>query len=157
MGFDKDFIQTEKVCVKNNLVCPICLELLEDPKDLKGCQHTFCHRCISLWIGKFGFDAECPVCRHGIKSISDVVETHRFIRNALSEIEFKCSFGCGKVVSHEKYRKHIQFCQDNPSNFIECICKLKLQRYKLDAHQDSCVAHLKQKLVSLFLKNLLII
>ena len=147
MGFDKDFIQTGKVCVENDLECPICLELLENPVDLKGCQHTFCNDCICPMWGICPLS--CPLCRHDIKDTSDIVPTHRFLRNTLSKIQLKCSHGCGKIFSHENYREHIRSCDDNPENFIECACKSKFPKYEFLAHKDSCMAYLQKKLVSL--------
>ena len=52
--------------VYRNLQCPICLELLSDPKQL-SCTHTFCKKCLSDML-EFPSKNEantllCPICR----------------------------------------------------------------------------------------------
>ena len=51
--------------VKEEVTCPICLELLKDPVSA-DCDHIFCRACITLNYesskGKEGEDI-CPVCR----------------------------------------------------------------------------------------------
>ena len=52
--------------VTRNLQCPVCLELLSDPKQL-SCSHTFCKKCIGdiliCSIQKNENILACPICR----------------------------------------------------------------------------------------------
>ncbi|XP_067910163.1 E3 ubiquitin/ISG15 ligase TRIM25-like [Heterodontus francisci] len=51
---------------KEELACPICLELLSDPVTA-NCGHNFCSKCIEgVWseAGKLHQDIQCPQCRH---------------------------------------------------------------------------------------------
>lgn len=44
------------------LDCPVCLQMLDDPRTLIGCQHSICFNCIEILRGKWNV-VKCPVCR----------------------------------------------------------------------------------------------
>ena len=50
----------------DELQCPICMDMLQEPCSLGNCQHTFCRKCI---VDVIGTDDErtgqvkCPICR----------------------------------------------------------------------------------------------
>eukprot|EP01043_Picozoa_sp_COSAG02_P037306 COSAG02_NODE_2789_length_8024_cov_8.486183_3_plen_411_part_00 len=44
------------------LMCPVCLETVEDPHVLPQCGHTFCKRCID-GVAQGGSTLRCPTCR----------------------------------------------------------------------------------------------
>lgn len=52
------------VNIKEEVTCPICLELLTEPMSL-DCGHTFCQACITAnnRESMIGQDSSCPVCR----------------------------------------------------------------------------------------------
>ena len=39
--------------------CSICTELMDEPTALIPCMHTFCKKCIDLWMTKA---KTCPMC-----------------------------------------------------------------------------------------------
>ena len=44
--------------------CPICLEILKDPRTLNNCMHTFCYLCIAKVLeSRGGYTAQCPLCK----------------------------------------------------------------------------------------------
>lgn len=47
--------------MKENLMCPIHLDLLENAKTLP-CQHVVCEECMALWVSKKG-ELLCPTCK----------------------------------------------------------------------------------------------
>ncbi|XP_051935021.1 E3 ubiquitin-protein ligase TRIM35-like [Hippocampus zosterae] len=47
--------------VEDNLQCPLCLEIFQDPV-LLPCSHTLCDGCLRQWRKEKG-DLSCPVCR----------------------------------------------------------------------------------------------
>ena len=153
MGLDKSAIASDRVPLKNlNVVCSICTDILVDPVDLLDCQHTFCKQCIAQWIegkrnrtGRSGnLNVPCPDCRRPIKNRKDVVQAHRFIRNTLSEMEFKCSH-CENTFGYGQYRNHVEECEDNPVNFVKCACEFTLKKSELGSHQENCLPHWKKK------------
>ena len=49
--------------VSRNLQCPVCLELLSDPKQLM-CTHTFCKECLNAILKMSSHTSlTCPICR----------------------------------------------------------------------------------------------
>ena len=51
--------------LRQELACPICMELFRNPVSLVPCQHTFCELCIIpvLQAAVAQQQAHCPVCR----------------------------------------------------------------------------------------------
>lgn len=47
--------------LRNELLCPICLEILKRTMTTKECLHRFCHDCIITAL-RSG-NKECPTCR----------------------------------------------------------------------------------------------
>lgn len=46
--------------------CPVCLEVMDDPVNVKACLHKFCNKCIEKYIRVK--KKECPTCRTPIGS-----------------------------------------------------------------------------------------
>lgn len=49
--------------------CPICVEILENPKYLP-CLHTFCEKCIKSLMESRKSKINCPICRYEIEKPS---------------------------------------------------------------------------------------
>jgi hypothetical protein len=47
------------------LKCAICLEIMNDPTNVKHCNHKFCASCIEKYIRA---EKKCPSCRVGVGS-----------------------------------------------------------------------------------------
>ena len=47
--------------IASGLACPICFEILDDPKQL-ACGHTFCRKCLDE-LRRSSSQLNCPVCR----------------------------------------------------------------------------------------------
>ncbi|XP_071833891.1 uncharacterized protein [Apostichopus japonicus] len=46
--------------IRDSLICPICLDLLENAKTLP-CQHVVCKECLEQWMASKG-ELRCPTC-----------------------------------------------------------------------------------------------
>ena len=63
----------------DELLCPICLDLLHRPHSLQPCQHLFCDPCLRrLAIARIH---KCPVCRSPIKDCHLDQELHDSIED----------------------------------------------------------------------------
>ncbi|XP_063962199.1 transcription intermediary factor 1-beta-like [Lytechinus pictus] len=108
-----------------NLQCPICLELLDDPKQL-SCEHTFCKRCVHDLLACSSRSVEnclkCPVCQ----STTDVGGS--IIGNLNTNVPLKCLL--------EEYRSKKGLCE-------MCDKKAKAKLYCRDCEKEMCRACLK--------------
>lgn len=59
--YDETEIAVSPKVLQNELMCPICLDILKNTMTTKECLHRFCHDCIitALRAG----NKECPTCR----------------------------------------------------------------------------------------------
>ena len=49
--------------VPDNLICPVCLDLLHDPFETIPCKHVFCETCLRRLGMKSAMNTSCPLCR----------------------------------------------------------------------------------------------
>ena len=66
------------------LLCPICLDLLHRPHSLQPCQHLFCDPCLRRLAG--ARIHKCPVCRSPIKDCHLDQELHDSIEDQHQDV-----------------------------------------------------------------------
>lgn len=70
--------------------CPLCFEILEEPKSLPNCAHNFCKMCIhQMLIRNNNSDISCPVCRkpsHVPTNGADGFPTNTFLVRLMDNI-----------------------------------------------------------------------
>ena len=66
------------------LLCPICLDLLHRPHSLQPCQHLFCDPCLRRLAG--ARIHKCPVCRSPIKDCHLHQELHDSIEDQHQDV-----------------------------------------------------------------------
>ena len=152
MGFDiKRFRETD---IKEEFICPICCDILEDPVLLESCEHVFCRLCIEEWLQKCE-QKLCPIDRQEINDKS-IRPPQRSFRNLITNLLICCNFndnGCQEYVRIEELSLHSSKCAFNPvimNQDIECPsdCGAIVKRSgSIDEH--NCVTFLK----TLILKN----
>ena len=47
MGIDSDLVIGD---LEKEFQCAICHDILENPKEIKNCEHIFCNGCIEEWL-----------------------------------------------------------------------------------------------------------
>ncbi|XP_072181967.1 uncharacterized protein [Diadema setosum] len=100
--------------ISQNLECPICLTLFNQPKSL-SCSHTFCKDCLQL-ISQTQSDKEiitCPICRKGTPLPSgDVGKLETNIPLSLLVEEVKITSPTCIVCESAEKPPAVSYCQD---------------------------------------------
>ena len=147
MGFD---IKRFRDCdVKEEFVCPICCDILEDPILLEDCEHVFCRQCIEQWLRKCEFKL-CPIDRQDINN-KPLRPPQRSFRNLILSLEMRCEFhsnGCLEYIRIEEMSVHSSQCHFNPiimNQKIQCpaLCGAIVKRCE-SLNDHNCVTHLQK-------------
>ncbi|KAJ8924650.1 hypothetical protein NQ315_000801 [Exocentrus adspersus] len=139
MGFELNRFQGE---VDEELVCPICSGVLEDPLQAPVCEHAFCKSCITEWISR---QPTCPVDRQNVTS-PQLRQVPRILRNLLSRLCINCDnaqYGCTRVLKLDSLASHLEECEHNPKRPLPCEqgCGLIIPKDELKDH--NCVKELR--------------
>lgn len=140
MGYDLNRFEGE---VDEELLCPICSFILEDPVQAPDCEHAFCRLCINQWLK---LQSICPVDRASILP-TDLKPVPRILKNLLSKLKLTCdhaSFGCTAYVRLENLSHHSQECEFNPKKPVVCDlgCDILIAKDELKDH--NCVKELRK-------------
>ncbi|GIX82677.1 hypothetical protein CDAR_295763 [Caerostris darwini] len=139
MGYDIARFQGE---VDEELICPICSSVLEEPLHAPQCEHAFCKSCINEWLSR---QPSCPVDRQPITP-NDLKPVPRILRNLLSRLLIMCdnaSFGCTAIIKLERLEVHKEECEHNPKRPVPCEqgCGLVIPKDELRDH--NCVREVR--------------
>jgi len=111
------------------LLCPVCMNVMQEPMVLSPCGHTFCKMC----CGKFA-PKKCPLDRRAFGSI---IPNHH-TKCIMAEVRCKCDFDdCKKLFSVSERADHLKKCDFRP---IDCIhgCGTILLQKDFKAHDGIC-------------------
>ena len=110
MGIDQDiFTPTANT---EDVVCPICQDVLEAPRRLSGCTHHFCLNCIERWLQDHD---TCPSCRH---EGGAVVAPDYAIVQHIQQLPLPCphdNLGCTDIICFDIYQAHVDGCGFRPT------------------------------------------
>nr|XP_046197997.1 E3 ubiquitin-protein ligase NRDP1-like isoform X1 [Oncorhynchus gorbuscha]XP_046198000.1 E3 ubiquitin-protein ligase NRDP1-like isoform X1 [Oncorhynchus gorbuscha]XP_046198005.1 E3 ubiquitin-protein ligase NRDP1-like isoform X1 [Oncorhynchus gorbuscha]XP_046198006.1 E3 ubiquitin-protein ligase NRDP1-like isoform X1 [Oncorhynchus gorbuscha] len=139
MGYDVTRFQGE---VDEDLLCPICSGVLEEPVQAPHCEHAFCNACITQW---FSQQQICPVDR-SVVTLAHLRPVPRIMRNMLSKLQITCDnagFGCTAVLRLDQLQSHLRDCQHNPKRPFQCEqgCGLEMPKDEVSSH--NCIKHLR--------------
>jgi E3 ubiquitin-protein ligase NRDP1 len=141
MGYDLN--RFEEGTVDEELICPICSFVLEDPCQAPECEHAFCSSCIHQWLK---LQCICPVDRTPIQP-KDLKAVPRILKNLLSKLKLKCNhadLGCTAYVRLENLNSHSNECEFNPRKPVACNlgCDMFVAKEELKSH--NCVKELRK-------------
>lgn len=132
MGYDTERFPTQP---KEDLICPICQGVLEDPIECSICQTNFCTTCINMWLAKNNI---CPnLCELKLQ------RSHKYLKSDLDNLSMTCDnfeFGCKELVKLEFLKKHV----DSECKFRKTMCPNQgcTEEYFIfdeEIHQNNCI------------------
>ena len=115
-GVEYEFINETKKNLED-LVCPICQEILSDPL-ITSCGHLFCRRCLE---GHGRGPKDCPVCRQEYTVMSDQFHTRR-----IGGLKVKCSNarrGCKWSGELKDAKGHVAAPSGASCQYTDVLCK----------------------------------
>lgn len=116
MGYELTRFQGD---VDEELVCPICAGVLEEPLQAAVCEHAFCRACITEWLSR---QPTCPVDRSSITS-TNLRPVPRILKNLLSRLSISCDnaiYGCTQILKLDALNNHLDECEHNPKKPLPC-------------------------------------
>ena len=111
--------------ILEELICPICLSIFQDPILELPNQHIFCKKCYDSFLKKNNMEttSKCPVCKSPVTSTIEP----KVINNILCSIQMKC-----KAV----YENEVCDFQGNVNEYYahvkKCDKLIKLNKLKLE-------------------------
>lgn len=105
--------------VDEELICPICKCVLEEPLQAALCEHAFCRACINEWLAR---QPTCPVDRNAITT-TNLRPVPRILKNLLSRLSISCDnapYGCAQFFKLEVLTNHLEDCEYNPKKPLPC-------------------------------------
>lgn len=140
MGYDLNRFEGN---VDDELICPICSFVLEEPVQAPHCEHAYCSSCIHQWLR---LQSICPVDRIPIHA-KDLKPVPRILKNLLSKLRLKCeheALGCNEYIRLENLNNHSYECEFNPKKTIICNlgCNILITKDELKSH--NCIKELRK-------------
>ncbi|XP_054977082.1 E3 ubiquitin-protein ligase NRDP1-like [Sorex araneus] len=142
MGYDVTRFIGE---LDEDLICPICSGILEDPVQALHCEHAFCKACINHW---FSQQHTCPVDRN-VLTFTQLCPVPRIMQKMLSKLMISCTnavFGCRAVVQLANLKTHLRDCEHNPKQLVTCAMGCSLVIAKDELPQHNCIEHLHSRI-----------
>lgn len=147
MGYDVTRFQGE---VDEDLLCPICSGVLEEPVQASPCLKEYATTIMSHFsfvhfsqsVCSFSFQAPhcehafcnacitqwfaqqqiCPVDRT-VVTLAHLRPVPRIMRNMLSKLQISCDnagFGCTATLRLDQLQSHLKDCEHNPKRPVNC-------------------------------------
>ncbi|CAG2111244.1 unnamed protein product [Medioppia subpectinata] len=147
MGFDINRFRESDI--KEEFICPICHDILQEPILLQTCEHVFCSQCINEWLQKCK-QKSCPIDREEICENS-LRPPQRSFKNLISNLLISCDFlsnGCQQWIKIDELSVHTNACVYNPvimSQKIECPANCGAIITRCESRDEhNCVIFLKK-------------
>ncbi len=116
--------------MEEELKCPICFSLAENPYESNCCGNIFCENCVCLLKRNEEY-YKCPICRKNV-----TFRESSFAKRLLTNLVVKCIYKCGESLLFHKMKIHLKICPEREYN-----CKLD-ENCKFKAKKDEFLQHL---------------
>ena len=117
--------------IEEDITCPICQGIINDPYFCIQCQNNFCCKCIKKWEQN---NENCPFRCNNPKYTSNL-----FLKKIFSELlKFKCQKGCDEVISYNDINSHYENCnkEDFKSKYYESLTQVEILKVQIENYND---------------------
>jgi DNA repair exonuclease SbcCD ATPase subunit len=117
--------------IENDITCPICQGIINDPYFCLKCQNNFCNKCIKEWEQK---NQNCP-----FRCNNPEYTFNRFLNKIFSKLlKFKCQKGCDEIISYKDVNNHYENCkkEDFKSKYYESQTQVEILKVQIENYND---------------------
>ena len=117
--------------IEEDITCPICQGIINDPYFCIQCQNNFCCKCIKKWEK---YNTICPFRCNNPNYTSNL-----FLKKIFSELlKFKCQKGCDEVISYKDINSHYENCnkEDFKSKYYESLTQVEILKVQMENYND---------------------
>ena len=117
--------------IENDITCPICHGIINDPYFCLKCQNNFCNKCIKEWEQK---NQNCP-----FRCNNPEYTFNRFLNKIFSKLlKFKCQKGCDEIISYKDVNNHYENCkkEDFKSKYYESQTQVEILKVQIENYND---------------------
>ena len=143
---NKDNLITENENNSYDFICPICLNILNNPINClpNNNSHSFCKKCIDEYLK---INNKCPICKNIFEYL-----TNDNVSKELNKLKLKCLFykeGCPKQINYSEYFNHINSCEFKKITY-ECqvekynYSSKTFQQCKFEGDENEIEIHFKK-------------
>ena len=117
----------------DDVICPLCLDIVEEPHQFTCCGQHICKKCGDK-LKQQDITPQCPMCRH---NESTMLLDKYFERNILNKLLIRCNEGCGQDMELGLLKNHLSQC---PHVQEDCPygCGQQYQRQYIEKHKKQC-------------------
>ncbi|CAK76813.1 unnamed protein product (macronuclear) [Paramecium tetraurelia] len=132
----------------DEVICPICCQIIVNPRVCKECDQSFCGRCIEKWFQNS--NQQCPCCRKSKISHSNAYQNlgimegkvPKVLLKLLSKLLLTCRYsqdGCEEIITYDFREKHENnYCQYQQLDCPNQGCEEIMFRKDLEDHYLEC-------------------
>ena len=118
--------------------CPICLNVLKEPKMCRNNEHVFCSVCITQHLAN---SSTCPQCMEEL-TVETLHRAPRVLINCLSELTISCDYfsrGCREYIRLGDLQTHVIRCGFAPVKCSNNDCDMEVnKRDKIHHETEVC-------------------
>ena len=118
--------------------CPICLNVLKEPKMCRNNEHVFCSVCITQHLAN---SSTCPQCMEEL-TVETLHRAPRVLINGLSEFTISCDYfsrGCREFIRLGDLQTHVISCGFTPVKCSNNGCDMEVnKRDKIHHETEVC-------------------
>ncbi len=131
---DIEKVRPEFKELTNELICPICFNLVYDPVCCKKCHSTYGKNCLQIWFQN-NMKTQCPNSRCEFEP----EEMPLIFIKVIKKIKLMCIYSeCKEIINYDQFYNHLESCPFGQFRCYGIGCSFKSSREGLILHLENC-------------------